>query len=83
MFWECTCPKETGVVPPVETMCTSARKFRKKIVVTGYIERCSLCKQKLGDGYGDIDHFKTEVEADAFLGKIRIGEWKTDEWGGG
>lgn len=81
-LWDCKCPLElNGEILPVETKCTSISKCydaeeKEFVVFLGFIERCSKCKKRLGDGYGDPHFFKTEEEAKQFAEKIIVGEWK-------
>jgi len=70
----------------VETCCTSSVTCYDKeaeawdegwISMQGFIERRKCCKEALGDGYGDVNHYKTEEEADKETDgwKRKIGEW--------
>lgn len=72
--WGCGCPIETGLIPPVETKCTSVQR-KGKTVITGFVERCSRCQKHLGDGYGDINHFDTIKKAEEFVSQFKIGVW--------
>lgn len=50
------------------------------VVQTGFKERCIHCKQCLGNGWGEVDHFKTEDDAYGFYEdkKSELNVWKTD-----
>lgn len=81
VIWDCSCPKEIGEIPSVETKCTSVQieydeEGKEWVVITGFIERCSRCKKRLGDGYGDVNMFPSEEEAKSFANSFKLGEWK-------
>lgn len=49
------------------------------VVQTGFKERCVHCKKELGNGWGEVDHFKTENDAYRFYEdkKSELNVWKT------
>lgn len=47
--------------------------------MTGFVERCSRCKNYLGEGYGDMNHFDTIEEAKEFASHFKVGEWDIDQ----
>jgi len=53
----------------VETCCVSSvtvynKEGREWVSMQGFIERRKCCKEPLGEGYGDVNYFKTKKEAD-------------------
>ena len=72
------CGEEYGV----ETKCVSSetvydRENGEWISMQGFAERRSCCKRILGDGYGDVNFFDTQEEADKVTDswKQKIGKW--------
>jgi len=72
------CDGEYGV----ENCCVSSttvysEEDREWVSMQGFIERRKCCKQPLGEGYGDVNYFKSKQEADEETKKWeqKIGEW--------
>ena len=72
------CGEEYGV----ETKCVSSETVYDEeggewISMQGFVERRKCCQKCLGDGYGDVNYFKTQEQADQETAtwKKKIGEW--------
>jgi len=69
----------------VETCCVSSDtvptdyKDEPWASIQGFVERRKCCKKRLGEGYGDVNEFKTKEEADEWTNKWKekIGQWLT------
>ena len=66
----------------VETCCTFSdwtydEEGKEWVSWQGFIERTKCCKRLLGEGYGNVNYFKTEQEAkqDSDKWKEKIGVW--------
>jgi len=66
----------------VETSCVSSSYCYSKednewVSMQGFIERRSCCHEILGQGYGDVEYFKTKAQAIAHAKEAaeKIGEW--------
>lgn len=74
-----TCGKEETV----ETCCMSSNteyddENKEWVSIQGFIERSGCCKRRLGEGYGDVNHYPTVIEADKITEewKKKIGIWE-------
>jgi len=68
----------------VESCCVSSETIYDKqeeptpyISIQGFVERRKCCKKPLGEGYGDVNFYKTKKEADEWTNKWKekIGQW--------
>ena len=72
-----------GGIYEVETQCVSSvtvptyLKDEPWASMQGFVERRKCCKKLLGEGYGDVNEFKTKEEADEMTDgwKQKFGEW--------
>lgn len=66
----------------IETLLESSKvdydkEYNQFVVMRGFLERCADCKTQLGEGYGDVDYFKTFETANNYviLDSQKLGIW--------
>jgi len=77
--YRCQCK----TIEKIETCCVEAfyvfdkEELIPHIVVASFVERCGICKKKLGEGYGDVNEYETEAQAKEELQELdaSIGKW--------